>query len=78
MVNLSTKACMTMQRVPSKEVPGPKDAGVPLNAYLLLTLAHIELNAIDLAWDTVCRFSALGFPKVCPELHKSLSESRDC
>ena len=35
-----------------------------LNAYLLLTLAHIELNAIDLAWDTVARFSAQKLPEV--------------
>ena len=27
--------------------------------YLLHNLAHIELNAIDLAWDTVVRFSGL-------------------
>lgn len=25
--------------------------------------AHIELNAIDLAWDTVARFSSLGLPQ---------------
>ena len=27
-------------------------------------LAHVELNAIDLAWDTVARFSALGLDEV--------------
>ncbi|NUB23264.1 DUF455 family protein, partial [Azospirillum formosense] len=30
---------------------------------LLHALAHIELNAIDLAWDIVCRFVGEGMPK---------------
>lgn len=30
---------------------------------LLHALAHIELNAIDLAWDLVCRFADAGLPK---------------
>ncbi|SMH59773.1 ferritin-like domain-containing protein [Azospirillum agricola] len=30
---------------------------------LLHALAHIELNAIDLAWDLVCRFASAGLPK---------------
>ncbi|WIA40303.1 hypothetical protein OEZ86_013674 [Tetradesmus obliquus] len=29
---------------------------------MLHNLAHIELNAIDLAWDTVARFSSLRLP----------------
>uniref|UniRef100_A0A0A8Y850 Uncharacterized protein n=1 Tax=Arundo donax TaxID=35708 RepID=A0A0A8Y850_ARUDO len=29
--------------------------GVLLNAYMLHNLAHVELNAIDLSWDTVVR-----------------------
>lgn len=33
---------------------------MPLNAYMLHNLAHVELNAIDLAWDTVVRFSTSG------------------
>uniref|UniRef100_A0A061SKE7 DUF455-domain-containing protein n=1 Tax=Tetraselmis sp. GSL018 TaxID=582737 RepID=A0A061SKE7_9CHLO len=49
--------------VPPREVPKPKESSLPLNAYMLHNLAHIELNAIDLAWDTVARFSALGLPK---------------
>lgn len=28
----------------------------------LLNLAHVELNAIDLAWDTVARFAHVGLP----------------
>eukprot|EP00898_Chlorokybus_atmophyticus_P003288 jgi/Chlat1/3960/Chrsp26S04037 len=43
--------------VPPKEVPTPKQSPLPLNAHTLHNLAHIELNAIDLAWDTVVRFS---------------------
>ncbi|CAL5391668.1 unnamed protein product [Camellia sinensis] len=31
--------------------------GFASNAYMLHNLAHVELNAIDLAWDTVVRFS---------------------
>ncbi|XP_054794476.1 uncharacterized protein LOC129299984 isoform X1 [Prosopis cineraria] len=43
--------------VSPKEIPDPKNAALPLNAYMLHNLAHVELNAIDLAWDTVVRFS---------------------
>ncbi|KAG8364761.1 hypothetical protein BUALT_Bualt18G0032400 [Buddleja alternifolia] len=45
------------QLVSPKEIPAPKSSGLPLNAYMLHNLAHVELNAIDLAWDTVVRFS---------------------
>ncbi|XP_031481570.1 uncharacterized protein LOC116251433 isoform X1 [Nymphaea colorata] len=45
--------------VSHKEIPSPKESGLPLNAYMLHNLAHVELNAIDLAWDTVVRFSSL-------------------
>ncbi|XVF60901.1 hypothetical protein PTKIN_Ptkin08bG0085500 [Pterospermum kingtungense] len=45
------------QLVSPKEIPVPKNSGLPLNAYMLHNLAHVELNAIDLAWDTVVRFS---------------------
>ncbi|XP_047330635.1 uncharacterized protein HI_0077 [Impatiens glandulifera] len=43
--------------VSPKAIPSPKSSGLPLNAYMLHNLAHVELNAIDLAWDTVVRFS---------------------
>ncbi|KAJ7948408.1 Ferritin/ribonucleotide reductase-like protein [Quillaja saponaria] len=46
--------------VSHKEIPAPKNSGLPLNAYMLHNLAHVELNAIDLAWDTVVRFSPLS------------------
>ncbi|KAK6259859.1 hypothetical protein SCA6_014333 [Theobroma cacao] len=45
------------QLVSPKEIPVPKNSRLPLNAYMLHNLAHVELNAIDLAWDTVVRFS---------------------
>uniref|UniRef100_A0A1D1YBQ4 Uncharacterized protein HI_0077 n=1 Tax=Anthurium amnicola TaxID=1678845 RepID=A0A1D1YBQ4_9ARAE len=45
--------------VSMRDVPAPKNSGLPLNAYMLHNLAHVELNAIDLAWDTVARFSPL-------------------
>lgn len=37
---------------------------MPKNVYMLLNLAHVELNAIDLAWDTVARFAHLDLPMV--------------
>ncbi|CAD7700944.1 unnamed protein product [Ostreobium quekettii] len=40
-----------------KEIPRISDSPLPKPMYLLHNLAHIELNAIDLAWDTVVRFS---------------------
>ncbi|XP_078431898.1 diiron containing four-helix bundle family ferritin protein, putative (Protein of unknown function DUF455) [Wolffia australiana] len=45
--------------VSMRDVPAPKNSGLPLNAYMLHNLAHVELNAVDLAWDTVVRFSPL-------------------
>jgi hypothetical protein len=46
-------------QVTQKEITTHKEMGVPLNAYMLHNLAHVELNAIDLAWDTVVRFAPL-------------------
>jgi uncharacterized ferritin-like protein (DUF455 family) len=39
---------------------GPGGAG---KATLLHALAHIEFNAIDLAWDIIARFTAHGLPR---------------
>ena len=52
--------------VPIKQVPTPAESPVPLPAHVLLTLAHIELNAMDLAWDTVVRFSTGPAAAVLP------------
>ncbi|KAH7422973.1 hypothetical protein KP509_12G033700 [Ceratopteris richardii] len=43
--------------VPLKQVPDVRSSPLPRNAHALHILAHIELNAVDLAWDTVVRFS---------------------
>jgi uncharacterized ferritin-like protein (DUF455 family) len=45
-----------------QQVPSPKDSPLALSPHMLHNLAHIELNAIDLAWDTVVRFSHLRLP----------------
>ncbi|KAH7422971.1 hypothetical protein KP509_12G033700 [Ceratopteris richardii] len=45
--------------VPLKQVPDVRSSPLPRNAHALHILAHIELNAVDLAWDTV-RLSELG------------------
>jgi uncharacterized ferritin-like protein (DUF455 family) len=38
------------------------NTAVPGRVALLHALAHIELNAIDLAWDIIARFSSLALP----------------
>ncbi|KAK4420913.1 putative protein HI [Sesamum alatum] len=49
--------CITLDACFPKRNSTSKSSGLPLNAYMLHNLAHVELNAIDLAWDTVVRFS---------------------
>lgn len=49
--------------VPARAVPTLQQSGLPMNVHTLHTLAHIELNAVDLAWDTVVRFSPLRLPE---------------
>ncbi|KAL4448088.1 hypothetical protein ABPG75_005307 [Micractinium tetrahymenae] len=48
--------------VPPRRIPSMDKSPLPKAAYMLHNLAHVELNAIDLAWDTVLRFSACGLP----------------
>jgi uncharacterized ferritin-like protein (DUF455 family) len=55
---LTTLACL--------QVPTPAESPLALPAHVLHTLAHIELNAIDLAWDTVVRFSTGPAARVLP------------
>lgn len=50
------------QLVAPRSMPSPKTSGLPAAAFMLHNLAHVELNAVDLAWDTVARFSHLGLP----------------
>jgi uncharacterized ferritin-like protein (DUF455 family) len=49
---------------PPKEMPKRRAFGSLAGRIALLhALAHIELNAIDLAWDIVARFCAEGLPR---------------
>lgn len=50
--------------LPPREMPKRK-AGPSLarRIALLHALAHIEINAIDLAWDLIARFAAPGLPR---------------
>ncbi|CAA7625850.1 conserved exported hypothetical protein [Magnetospirillum sp. UT-4] len=45
-----------------REMPKRAYGGEKGRIGLIHALAHIELNAIDLAWDMVCRFSAEAMP----------------
>src|SRR5207249_3286585 len=48
---------------PPRDMPRRRNFGAPAGRVALLhALAHIELNAIDLAWDLVARFSDSGLP----------------
>lgn len=47
-----------------REMPRRRNAGSLTNRIALLhAVAHIELNAIDLAWDLIARFAALDLPR---------------
>lgn len=47
-----------------RDLPKRKISAAPAGRVALLhALAHIELNAIDLAWDMVARFSNQGLPR---------------
>jgi uncharacterized ferritin-like protein (DUF455 family) len=49
---------------PPKEMPKRRAFGSPAGRIALLhALAHIELNAIDLGWDIIARFSAEPLPR---------------
>lgn len=48
--------------VSAREIPTLKETTLHRSAYTLHNLAHVELNAIDLAWDTVVRFSHARLP----------------
>ena len=40
-------------------VPSPKTSELGFSQAMMHNIAHIELNAIDLAWDTIARFSPM-------------------
>ncbi len=49
---------------PPRDMPRRRNFGAPAGRVALLhALAHIELNAIDLAWDLVARFGDSGLPR---------------
>ncbi len=49
---------------PPRDMPRRRNFGSPTGRVALLhALAHIELNAIDLAWDLVARFADAGLPR---------------
>jgi uncharacterized ferritin-like protein (DUF455 family) len=49
---------------PAREMMRRRGGGSMANRIALLhALAHIELNAIDLAWDLVARFAACDLPR---------------
>ena len=45
--------------VPPRDLPKRRLSGVDGRAALLHALAHIEFNAVNLAWDAVCRFAGM-------------------
>ena len=49
---------------PPRDLPKRKISAHPTGRIALLhALAHIELNAIDLAWDIIARFAEVGLPR---------------
>src|SRR3954470_17570119 len=47
-----------------RDMPKRRNFGSPAGRIALLhALAHIELNAIDLAWDLIARFGEAGWPR---------------
>jgi uncharacterized ferritin-like protein (DUF455 family) len=50
--------------LPPRDMPKRRNFGsLPGRVALLHALAHIELNAIDLAWDLLARFPDAGLPR---------------
>ena len=47
---------------PAKEMPRRRGQSIQARAALLHAVLHIELNAIDLAWDMVTRFTESNLP----------------
>ncbi len=50
--------------LPPRDMPKRRAGGAPAGRIALLhALAHIELNAIDLAWDLIARFTDRSLPR---------------
>ena len=73
--------CAIFQVDPGK-IPPQSGTNLTPSAYSFHNLAHIELNAIDLAWDTVVRFSSasgeLESQFFADFAHVADDESRHC
>ena len=50
---------MAPRHMPRRRAAGTRQSRIAL----LHAVAHIELNAIDLAWDIIARFTAEGLPR---------------
>jgi len=48
--------------VPSTKMPNVKSCGTSAAVFFLHAVAHVELNAIDLCWDTMLRFGVESLP----------------
>lgn len=66
------------KQVPPKLMPTMKALGVTPTVYLLHSLAHIEINAVEIAWDTIIRFSHRRLPSefYCDFLSIAADEAR--
>lgn len=53
----------TPELLPPNEMPRRRGQSDEAKAALLHAVLHIELNAIDLAWDMIARFTHLGLPR---------------
>jgi hypothetical protein len=51
------RTSLSLSVCPCFQIPHYKDTPLPMSVYLLHSLTHVELNAIDLAWDTIVRYS---------------------
>lgn len=49
--------------LPPRDMPRRRRRGLPGRVALLHAVAHIELNAVDLAWDLVARFADEAMPR---------------
>lgn len=49
--------------VPPREMPNRSTGGIKGRIALLHSLAHIELNAVDLTWDLIGRFARENMPR---------------
>ncbi|MEH6403684.1 MAG: ferritin-like domain-containing protein [Sneathiella sp.] len=51
------------ETISATKIPRRRGHSAEARSALLHAVLHIELNAIDLAWDIIARFTAEGFPR---------------